>query len=198
MRIPALTASLTGLLTAAVAFAAEAEHGEAEAAATPFAGTIYQSIAAIIVFVLLLVVLRKYAWGPILKGLQDREAKIRADLENAERAAREADATLKRYQQQLAAAREEQARLIETGRRDAEREAGRIQEEAKREIDAMRKRAVGEIQFAKEEAIREVFAQAATLATDVATKILQREIRPDDQRRLVQEALAGVRREDLS
>ena len=60
----------------------------------PFAGTIYQAIAAAIVFLALFFVLKTKAWGPILKGLQDRETKISNDLAEAERSAKMAQDTL--------------------------------------------------------------------------------------------------------
>lgn len=191
-------ASLMVLAQAAVAFAEEASHGGAEAPASPFAGTIYQSAAAVLVFVILLVLLRKYAWAPILKGLQDRENKIRTDLHNAESAAKKAATTLADYQRQLAEAKQQSAEIMENGRREAEKVAARIQSETQAEIDAMKKRATAEIGFAKEQALADIFSQAATLGSDIAGKILRREINPADQQRLVQESLATLKKEDLN
>lgn len=189
-------ASMTTLALCASAFAEEAAHGEVPA--TPFAGTIYQSAAAIIVFVILLVLLRKYAWAPILKGLQDREGKIKADLHHAEQASKKAATTLADYQRQLAEARQQSAEIMENGRREAEKTANRLQAETQSEIDAMKKRAASEINYAKEQALADIFAQAATLGSDIAGKILRREINPADQQRLVQESLATLKKEDLN
>ncbi len=160
-----------------------------DAAANPFAGTIYQSAAAVIVFLLLLLVLKKLAWGPILKGLQDRENRIKADLERAERSAKEAVAKLAEYEAQLAKARTEVVAIIDKGRQDAEAIAHRMADETQEGIVAARKRAEAEIQHAKEQALADVYTQIARLSTQVAGRIVKREIKPEDQHDLVREAV---------
>jgi F-type H+-transporting ATPase subunit b len=168
---------------------ATAAMGEEEGGAGVFSGTLAQSIAAIIVFILLFALLRKFAWGPILKGLQEREGKIKGDLERAEQAAQQAATTLKEYQTQLAEAQEEARKIIDKGRGDAQRVADQIKEQTQADITQMRKRAEQEIRGAKEQALTEIYTQTATLATAVAGKILRREIKGDDQERLVQESI---------
>jgi F-type H+-transporting ATPase subunit b len=160
-----------------------------EAAPTPFAGTIYQSVAAIVVFILLFALLKKFAWGPILKGLQDRENKIKGDLERAEEAAQQAANTLKEYQASLAKAHEQAQQIIDKGHNDAQRVAEQIQEQVQTQINQMKQRAEQEIRVAKEQALAEVYTQTAALATAVAGKVLAREVNPQDQQRLVEESI---------
>lgn len=176
---------LTGLMTAA-AFGADS--GEESL----FAGTMAQSVAAIIVFLILFTVLSKFAWGPILKGLQDREEKIKGDLAQAQAAADEAKTTLERYQDQLAAAGDEAGKIIEKGKADAQKLAATLKEQAQAEINQLRQRAEVEIRTAKEQAINELYTQAADLATAVAGRILQREISGEDHQQLIQESLAAM------
>lgn len=192
-----LSALLSLALSTAVMAASEA-HGEHAEPSSVFAGTIMQSVAAVIVFVLLAVILAKFAWGPILSGLQDRENKIKHDLDTAEANNKKAAALLKEYEAKLADARAEANRLVETARKDAEKAAFQIREETQTEIDAMKKRATAEIKYAKEQAIGEIFIQAANLGSDIAGRILRREINPADQQRLVQESLATIKKEDLN
>jgi F-type H+-transporting ATPase subunit b len=180
-----------------VALPTASAFAESAGGSSPFAGTIYQTVAAVIVFLVVVFVLQKHAWAPILKGLQDRENKIRDDLHRAEQAAKQADATLKEYQAKLHEARAEAQRIIDTARLEAERAASRIAADATAEIDAQKKRATAEIQYAKETALREIFGQAASLATDVASKILKREIQPADNDRLVRDSLAVLQAKDL-
>ncbi len=160
----------------------------------PFAGTIYQAIAAAIVFGLTIVILKKMAWGPILQGLVDRENKIKADLQQADNAARQATATLEQYRKQLAESHAEARRIIEQGRADAEKLAAQLQQQAEADINGMRVRAQAEIANAREQAVAELYNQAANLATTVAGKILQRELNPADQQRLVEESLATLQK----
>jgi len=176
------------LAVAATAVAAsESANGEGDPSL--FAGTIAQSLAAVIVFLILFVVLSKFAWGPILKGLQDRERKIKEDLHRAETASREAASMLQEYQNKLAEGHAEAGRIIEQGKSDAQRIAAGLKEQAQKEIDQMRHRAQSEITTAKEQAITEIYSQAAELATTVAGRILQREINPTDHQQLIKESL---------
>jgi len=183
------TLFLTGWMTAA-AFGADAEHGGSDESV--FAGTLAQSVAAIIVFLILFAVLSKFAWGPILKGLQDREGKIRGDLAQAQAAADEAKTTLEQYQDQLAAAADEAGKIIEQGKADAQKIATGLKEQAQADINQIRQRAELDIRGAKEQAINEIYAQGADLATTLAGRILQREIRGEDHQKLIQESLATM------
>ena len=174
------------LITAGPTLAAD------EGGANPFAGTVYQSIAAIIVFLLLVAVLKKFAWGGILQGLQDRENKIKQDLQQAEIAANQAQATLSEYQAKLAAAQEDARRIIDQSRADAQKIAGQIKDQAQNEIDQLRQRAHNDIRIAKEQAVGDVYAQAADLATRVAERILKHEIKAEDHHQLIQDSIAEL------
>jgi F-type H+-transporting ATPase subunit b len=184
-----ITGAAALALMPAVALAADDENNL-------FAGTLLQSLAAIIAFVILLVVLRKFAWGPILSGLQDREAKIKGDLEEAEKAANEANATLTEYKAKLADAQEQARAMIDQSRGDAQRVAAEIKDDTQNEINQMKERAQQDIGAAKEQALGEIYQQTAALATDVAGRILQRQINETDQQRLVDESLGQLKRGD--
>ncbi len=164
----------------------------AEGAANPFAGTIYQAVAAAVVFIVVLVVLKKAAWSKILLGLQDRENRIREDLETADRSAKQAQQTLSEYEQKLAAANDEVRQIIDQGRSDAAKLATQIKDDAQTQITQMRRRAETEIDAAKQQAVDEIYAQTAMLATEVAGRILKRQIDPQDQQQLVQETISEL------
>ena len=178
---------ITTLAINAATFAEDA-HG-AEEPPSVFAGTIAQSIAAVIVFLVLLGVLYKKAWGPILTGLQDRENKIKSDLESAEKQAVEAAQTLDAYRTQLKEAQAEAAGLIEQARKDAEQVAAKLRSDTEADIKSIKDRATSDIASAKEQAVKDIYAQAAQLSTTIAGRILQREINADDQQQLVQASL---------
>ena len=160
--------------------------------ANPFVGTIYQAIAAGVVFVVVFMILKKAAWGPILRGLQDREQKIKTDLENAERSAKEATQTLEKYQRQLADAQADAAKLIDQTRAEAAKLSAELKENAHQEITQLKDRAQNDIKTAKEQALNEIYHQASGLVIQVAGRVLQREINADDQEQLVQQSLAEL------
>ena len=167
---------------------------EAEASPNLFAGQIWQSIAAILAFLILLALLTKYAWGPIINGLQQREGKIRNDLESAEQARRDADQRLAQYKAQLAEARKEAQQIIEQSRGEAQKIADQLKAQTQAELQQLRQRAQREIQAAKEEAVADVYERTAELSTHIAGRILQREISADDQKALVESSLNELAR----
>ncbi len=157
--------------------------------ANPFAGTIYQAIAAATVFLVVFVVLKTKAWGPILKGLQDRENKIKDDLEAAERANKDAHANLKAYQEQLNDAQAEAKRIIDQAKSDAAKVGAQMREQTQSEITMMRTQVQRDIQNAKDQAVKQLVEEVGLLSTQIAGKILKRELRPEDQAALVRDSI---------
>src|SRR5690606_13117586 len=92
------------LLCAGTAMAAESESGGSPSLIGPISAGAIPALTTLVVFVLLLIVLGKYAWGPIASGLKAREDKIRKDIADAEAARAKAEATLREYEQRLASA----------------------------------------------------------------------------------------------
>lgn len=175
------------MLTPAVALAAE-EGGNP----TPFAGTLAQSIAAIVVFLIVFFVLKAKAWGPILKGLQDREEKIRKDLQDAEQAREAAQAKLAEYQKQLADAEAKVRDIFAKATADAEAAGTRIKMQAQQEAEQLKERAMAEIEQSRRNALAELQQQAVSLATAMAGKILRRQITEADQAELIKSSLAEL------
>ena len=163
-------------------------HGEPPLINEPAAG-IVPALTTLIIFVLLLVVLGKYAWGPIASGLQAREEKIRKDIADAEAARARAEQTLAEYNKRLATAEGEVRDIIGRATADAERVATGIRARAEQEAEERLERARREIDAAQKQAIAQVHAETATLATAVAEKILRRNLNADDQRDLVNQSL---------
>ena len=108
------SSALLGFLVALPALAAEGGDGNI------FAGDLGNMIWTVVIFVLVLLVLGKFAWGPILEGLQARENFIRESLEEAKADRESAEERLREYEVKLAEARAEATALVEEGRRDAE------------------------------------------------------------------------------
>lgn len=180
--------TLAGLALAVPALAQEAEHE----APSLFAGDLGNSVWTALIFVLVLVVLGKFAWGPILNTLQTRESFIREALEKAKRDREEAEARLRQYEERLASARTEASAIVDEGRRDAEVVKRRIEEEAKRQADQIIERAKREIQIATDTATKSLFTLSAKLATDMAARVLGRELSAQDHERLIAEGIDGL------
>jgi F-type H+-transporting ATPase subunit b len=186
---------MTGLLLLAAgavpAVAAEAE-GQAN---NVFAGDVGNVVWTLVIFGLVLFVLGKYAWGPILKGLQSREAFIRESLEKAQRDRLESEARLQEYLDKINAARTEATAIVDEGRRDAEVVKHRIEQDARAEAERVVARGKQEIEIATATAVKELYATSAKIATELAGRILEREIKPQDHERLIAEAIADLGRQ---
>lgn len=186
-----LAATATFVATSALsgaALAAEAAGPSPEKLVDPRTGWA-SLVTALIMFTLLLWLLSKFAWGPILKALRDREVKIRTEIENAENARRKADAALASYEKELARARAEASQMIMQAKADAQRVADELRSRNEAELYAMKTRARDEIETAKRQALTEIYNQASVLSTMIAGKILEREVRAEDHSRLISESL---------
>jgi F-type H+-transporting ATPase subunit b len=148
------------------------------------------AIFSAIVFLLLVVILRKFAWGPIAAGLEKREGHIAHEIASAERANLEAKGLLTQYQTKLDAAQAEVRTILEDARRNAERTHQELLAKAKADAAAETDRAKREIEGAKDAAMRELASVATDQALALAGKLLQQKLQPADHARLIDEALA--------
>jgi F-type H+-transporting ATPase subunit b len=143
-----------------------------------------------VVFLVLLAILWRFAWGPIAQGLAKREHQIADQIAQAEHSNQEARRLLEEYQQKLVAARDEVRGIVDQGRRDAEQLGRQMLEKAKADATAERDRALQQIEMATTGALKELAERSATLAVELAGKIVRTQLNPKDHARLVQEAVA--------
>ena len=147
------------------------------------------SIYSAIVFCLLLAILAKFAWGPISHGLEKREQGIEQKIEEAHRAAHMAGERLKEYESRLAIASEEAGKIVGQARKDAEAAKEKIMAEAQHAAQRERERAVADITTAKNQALQEIAEKSVATAIALAGNIIRREVRPEDHKQLITEAL---------
>jgi F-type H+-transporting ATPase subunit b len=146
----------------------------------------------IVTFLLLLGILWKFAWNPILGALDAREQAIQKTIDDAERLQAEAEAVLQEHQKRLAEARADGNRILEEARQAGEHMKQDILEKARSESDKVLERAHRQLELETEQAIQTIRAQAADLAIKVAEKVLERSLTDADHRRLADEAIAEL------
>jgi len=173
----------------AVALATEG-HGEKP---NLFDADIGNFVITLIIFGLVVAILGKYAWRPLLKVLNERERFIETSIADARSEREKAEQLLGQYQAQLEKARADASAIVDEGRRDAEVVRQRILEEARREQTEAAERARREIQLATESAIRELYDRTAELSVDVAARVLKKELTPADHQRLIGESIAEIK-----
>ncbi|GAB5495776.1 MAG: hypothetical protein Phyf2KO_08560 [Phycisphaerales bacterium] len=149
-------------------------------------------ITAVIVFLLVMGVLGAKVWPMISKGLDEREKKIRDEIDAAEEARKQAKDALDSYEKSLAEARSEAQQMLEEAKADQQKLTAELRAKAEADLGAMKEKAQREIESAKRAAVAEIYSDASVLATSIAGKILAREVSTDDQQRLVDEAVAEL------
>ena len=175
----------------APASAAETEHAES---GVPIQFKLDLALWSLIVFVLFVFVLKKFAWAPMIEGLDKREAGILRAISDAEEGRRKAQALLAEYDQKLKAAERTVQEMVAEARRDAERTSQDLIASAQKEVGAIRDRAKEDIRQAKNTALTEVFSQINSQVLLATENVLGRALQDSDQGRLVDQALAEISR----
>lgn len=176
------------LLLPTTAFAAEGGHVDGD----PMSLITLEMIWAVVLFVIFASILGFVVWPKILGALQDREAKLEGDLVGAEKAREEAEAALAEYKTKIAEAQKEAQKVVEEAKKSAEQVANKAIADSQAKIASDNQRALAEIESAKQAALNEVYAQTADLSTQIAGRILKREINAADQQQLVSDSLAEL------
>ncbi len=142
-----------------------------------------------VTFLVFLAVLRKFAWTPLINGLDQRETKMKQALADAEAARVKAEAMLADHAKKLDKVQDEVKEILAEARRDAEHTKQDIVATANKEAEATRKRAVEDIEHARDLAMKELFDFVSSNVIGATEHVLGRALSGDDQNRLVQEAL---------
>jgi F-type H+-transporting ATPase subunit b len=148
-----------------------------------------QALWVVIIFLALVAILYPTAWKNVLAGLKKREERIRKDIADAEASRAKAEATLKEYNTKLATAEQSVRDMISKAAGEGERIAAGIRTRAQQEAEEIKERATKDIDAARKQAVAEIYEKAAELATTVASKIIHKELKPEDQRELVNRSL---------
>lgn len=179
-RAPTIWASAF-LASPAVLAAQEAEGG----GGSLFSVNLGLSAWTVVVFVVLLFVLKKYAWGPILDAVEAREDGIRDALDEAARRQEEAEKLAEEHRKQLAEARREAQEIIAEGREAGQKVRRDIEEQARQESQRILERARREIEREKDAALETVRTEAVELALAAASRLLDQKLGAEQDRELI-------------
>lgn len=148
----------------------------------------------IITFLTLVLILWKAAWKPIIEALDGRAEKVRGDIEKAEKTRLDAEELLRQHKEMLDKARSETAKIIEDGRANADKLRSEILEKANQEAKEIADRARKDIVLAKDKALSELKVEVVNIATDIASKIIAKNLKPEDQEKMVKDTLGRLDR----
>jgi F-type H+-transporting ATPase subunit b len=187
------------ILAVPASLSAQQPHGHGEAAGAagqenpqPLVFDPDLAIFTAIVFLLLLVVLGKFAWPQIVLALEERERKIAENIAAAEAMQAQAKQLLAEHEAKLAAAAGEVRELLEEARRDAEHTRKSIAAKGHQDAKDELARALREIGRAKDAAVQELAVKSAHMAIDLARKVVREQLTPEQQNQIVREALGKL------
>jgi len=154
--------------------------------------TLGDAVYQLIIFLILLALLKKFAWGPLTGIMKQREEHIASQIDSAEQAKKDADALLEQHRQMLKEARQEAQTLIDNARKLGDEQREEIIQAARAEAVRLKEAAKMEIEQQKEQAVAALREQVASLSVLIASKVIEKELSEQDQAQLIEEYIKEV------
>ena len=185
------TSLAAGLFTLgnALPLAAQAGHAEPPKLLTANGGLMFWTL---FIFLVVLLVLTKYAFKPITRAVEAREKALEDAIEAAKRDREEAARLLEQHKQLVAQARADAQRFVVEGRTAGEKVRAEILEQAHREQQQVLERTRLEIQSERQAAMVELRRDAVTLAVRGASKVIEKNLDDETNRKVVESFLASL------
>jgi F-type H+-transporting ATPase subunit b len=168
----------------------EPAHAAAEEQPNPLQFKTDLAIWTFAVFVVLFVVLKKFAWGPISEALDKRERHIADNIEAARRRDEDSRQLLAEYERKLAGAADQVRSMLDEARQDAEHTKQEIVAEARAAAQGEHQRAMRDIRTATDAAVEELSQRSADLAVQLAGKVISAKLTPEERSKLVKDSLS--------
>ena len=153
---------------------------------SPQIGTIFWTA---LTFLLLLFILRRMAWNPILQTMAEREKRIKEALDKADAAQKESEETMVKQKEIIESAKHEAQELLGKSKKTAETTKEEILQKANSEAENILERAKKEISLEKEKAVEEIKSSAAELSIMIASKIVGKSLSPKDHQDVIKESI---------
>ena len=149
-------------------------------------------IWTILTFLVLVTLLARFAWRPLLQALERRQALIVKALDDAQRAQQELERLQRESTQIITNARVEAEAIVSRSRSDAEQLREELKQKSRAEAAAIVKNAERQIQLETARALQQIRHEAVDLSVTIASKILQRNVSKEDNEGLIEETLKQV------
>ncbi|WP_042351015.1 F0F1 ATP synthase subunit B [Bacillus massiliigorillae] len=146
-------------------------------------------LVQLVCFIILLALLRKFAWGPLVNMMKQREEHVANEIDQAEKTRAEAKKYLEEQRALVKQSREEAQTLIENAKKQGEAQRDEIVVAARAEADRLKENAKREIITEREKAVAALREQVASLSVLIASKVIEKELTVADQDKLINEYL---------
>ena len=149
-------------------------------------------IWTILTFLVLVALLAKFAWRPLLEALERRQATITRSLEDAQKARHELERLQRESAEMMRQARVEAESIISRSRSDAEALREELKQKSRAEAAAIVKNAEKQIQMETARAVQQIRTETVELSVAIASKILKRQVSKEDHEGLIEDTLKQV------
>ncbi len=149
-------------------------------------------LAQLIVFIILLFLLKKFAWKPLMGVMKEREEHIANEIETAEKNRQEAERLAKEAQDEIKSTRQQAQQIIEDAKETAKDQEQAIITAAREEANRLKEAARIEIEQERDKAIQALQDQVASLSVKIASKVIEKELSEKDQEKLINEYIKEV------
>lgn len=150
-------------------------------------------IWTILTFLVLLYLLAKFAWRPLLAALESRQEGIRKSLDDADQARRELEQVQEESNRIVMKARSDADAIIANSRADAAKLQDELKQKARSEADGIIQNAQKEIERQTEQSLAQIREEAVDLSLMIASKLIQKNLSAEDNDKLIENALNQVR-----
>ncbi len=150
-------------------------------------------IWTIATFSLLLYLLGKFAWRPLLQALESRQDSIRKSLDDADQAKKELAQVQEESARIVAKARADADAIVASSRADATKLQEELKQKARTEADGIIQNAEKHIQLQTDRSLTQIRGEAVELSLMIASKLIQRNLSEEDNSRLIEDTLKQIR-----
>ena len=152
----------------------------------PDPGLFFWTIAT---FLVLLFLLKKFAWGPLLAALDDRQRMIQESLDGAKEAKQELERLQEESREIISQARSEAQAIVAKSKSEGEKLRAELKQSARAEADTILVEAEKQIQVEKEKAVAQIKNEVVELSLLVASRLISKSLSREDSQSLVEESL---------
>ena len=172
--------------------AAEAGGAPATESHNPIVPELFELVYSLIAFAVLVVLFRKFGFPAVKKGMEARTERIRADLDQAEKAKTSAEEALAEYKKQLNDAKAEADRIVDEARKQAEKVKSDVLAKTNEEVGELKSKATDDIESARSAALASLQASVAEIAIELAEKVVEKNLDRETNKRLIDGFIAKV------
>jgi F-type H+-transporting ATPase subunit b len=146
----------------------------------------------IVTFLIVLMILKWKAWGPLINALDKREEDIREALASAEKARQDAEKASSEYEDMMRKSQADAQQIVSEGKAAGERVKNDIQSAANDKANEIIEKAKAQIDVEREKAIQEIKSSVVDLSMEAAARVIEKNLESEDNRKLVNQALEGI------